>query len=113
MVFFSWVGSLVDQLLEWLGQVFVAFINGLVNLLQLIWETAVATVLIAAFGLISILYVIFYASAVVGETIMEIWDPTSYSTKPSQVFALEQAPQDSPLPTNRSEAKRLKLQNWS
>jgi hypothetical protein len=113
MGFFSWVGSLVDQLLEWLGQVFVAFINGLINLLRLMWETAVATVLIAAFGLVSILYVIFYASAVLGETIMEIWDPASYSTKPSEVFTLEQAPQDSPLPTNRSEAKRLKLQNWS
>ncbi|UXE63238.1 MAG: hypothetical protein KA717_11620 [Woronichinia naegeliana WA131] len=113
MGFFSWLGSLVDQLLEWLGQIFAAFINALVNLLQLIWETAVATVLIAAFGLVSILYVMFYAGAVLGETIMEIWDPASYTTKPSQVFALEQAPQDSPLPTNRSEAKRLKLQNWS
>jgi hypothetical protein len=111
MGFLSWVGGLFDQLLEWLGQVFAAFIYALIDALQLIWETVVVAALIAAFGLISTLYVIFYAGAVLGETIMEIWDPASYTTKPSQVFTLEQAPQDSPLPTNRSEAKRLKLQN--
>lgn len=118
---FAWVGSLVDQLIEWLGKAVQAFIDGLVWTLQRLWETAVVGTLIAAFGLVATLYVIFYAGVVLGETIMEIWDPSNYNTKPSQVFVLEpapafvlgQAPQSSPLPTNRSAAKRLTLQNWN
>jgi hypothetical protein len=113
MGFFAWVGSLIDQLIEWLGRVVKAFIEALVWGLQKLWETVIVGVLIAAFGLVATLYVIFYAGAILGETIMEIWDPRYYNTKPSQVFTLEQAPQGSPLPTNRSEAKTLKLDNWS
>ncbi|MCC3437134.1 MAG: hypothetical protein EAZ39_04840 [Oscillatoriales cyanobacterium] len=113
MGFFSWVGSLIDQLIEWLGRAVAAFINGLVDLIKALWETVIVTALIAVFGFVATLYVILYAGALLGETMMEIWDPVYYTTKPSQVFVLEQAPQDSPLPTNRSEAKRLKLQNWS
>jgi len=119
MGFFSWVGSLIDQLIEWLGRAVAAFINGLVDLIKALWETVIVTALIAAFGLVATLYVIFYAGAVLGETIMEIWDPSYYSSKPSEVFVVEQAPtfgqalQDSPLPTNRSAAKKLTLQNWS
>ncbi len=113
MGFFTWVGSLIDQLIEWLGRAVAAFINALVDLIKALWETVIVTALIAAFGLVATLYVIFYAGAVLGETIMEIWDPAYYSSKPSEVFVLEQAPQNTPLPTNRNAAKRLKLQNWS
>lgn len=113
MGFFTWVGSLVDQLIEWLGRKVKAFIDALVWTLQRLWETVILGVLIAAFGLVATLYVIFYAGAVLGETVMEIWDPVNYNTKPSEVFILEQAPQESPLPTNSSEARRLQLQNWN
>ncbi len=113
MGFFAWVGSLIDQLVEWLGRVVKAFIEALVWALQKVWETVVVAALIAAFGLVATLYVIFYAGAVLGETIVEIWDPAYYSSKPSQVFILEQAPQNSPLPTNRAAAKRLNLKNWN
>lgn len=116
---FAWVGSLIDQLIEWLGRAVAAFIDALVWALQKVWETVIVAALIAAFGLVATLYVIFYAGAVLGETIMEIWDPRYYNTKPSEVFVVEQAPtfgkglQDSPLPTNRSAAQKIKLQNWS
>jgi hypothetical protein len=112
MGLFAWLGSLVDELIEWLGRIFLAFIEALARVLEAIWYTAVATVLIAAFGALATLYVIFYAGALLGETVMEIWDPR-YLTKQSQVFKLKQAPQSSPLPTNRSEAKVLELENWS
>lgn len=112
MGFFTWLGSLVDELIAWLGRVFLAFIEALARVLEAIWKTAVATVLIAAFGSVATLYVIFFAGLVLGETMMEIWDP-NYPNKQSQVFKLKQAPQSSPLPTNRSEAKVLDLQNWN
>jgi hypothetical protein len=110
MGFFSWLGGLVDQLLDWLGKAVAAFINALAYALEKIWETAVATVLIAAFGVVATLYVIFYAGAVLGETIMEIWDPKYYNSKPSQVFRIKEAP-PTQLPTKRSEAKILELEN--
>lgn len=113
MGFFTWVGSLIDQFIDWLGEMFRRFIEALVNALEKIWETVVATALIAAFGLFAILYVIFYAGAMLGETIMEIWDPKYANSKPSQVFKLKQAPQDSPLPKYRDKAKVLELTNWS
>jgi len=113
MGFFAWVGSLIDQLVEWLGRAVKAFIDGLIWALQKVWETVIVAALIAAFGLVATLYVIFYAGAALGETIVEIWDPSYYNSKPSQLFILEQAPQSSPLPTQRSEAKRLKLQDWN
>lgn len=119
MGFFAWVGSLIDQLIDWLGRVVKAFIEALVWALQKVWETVIVAALIAAFGLVATLYVIFYAGAVLGETIVEIWDPRYYDSKPSQVFIVEQAPtlgkglQDSPLPTNRAAAKKLTLENWS
>jgi hypothetical protein len=119
MGFFAWVGSLIDQLVEWLGRAVKAFIDGLIWALQKVWETVIVAALIAAFGLVATLYVIFYAGAVLGETIMEIWDPSYYSSKPSEVFVLEKAPtfgqalQDSPLPANRSAAKKITLENWS
>lgn len=112
MGLFRWLGGLLDELIEWLGRVFLAFIEALVGLLKAIWYTAVATVLIAAFGYVATLYLIFFAVGLFAETMMEIWDPR-YPNKQSQVFKLEQAPQDSPLPKNRSEAKVLELQNWN
>lgn len=113
MGLFAWLGSLVDELIEWLGRIFLAFIEALARVLEAIWYTAVATVLIAAFGALAILYVIFYAGALLGETMMEIWDPRYSYQQQSQVFKLKQAPQNSLLPTNRSEAKVLELENWS
>jgi hypothetical protein len=104
--------ELIDKLIESLGKENLAFIEALARVLEAIWYTAVATVLIAAFGALATLYVIFYAGALLGETMMEIWDP-GYPAKQSQVFKLKQAPQSSPLPTNRSEAKVLELENWS
>ncbi|MDE5072753.1 MAG: hypothetical protein O4806_13220 [Trichodesmium sp. St5_bin8] len=112
MGFFTWFGSLIDQFLDWLGEIFRRFIEALVYALQKIWNTVVVAALIAAFGAVATLYVIFYAGAVLGETIMEIWDPRYASSKPSEVFKLQQAPQDSPLPAKRSEAKILKLKDW-
>ncbi len=112
MGFFSWLGDLFDQLLAWLGRAVKAFLEGLIWLLQNLWEAIVFTSLVAAFGFVPTLYVIFYAGAVLGKTIMEIWDPSHYDSKPSQIFELKQAPQDSPLPSSRSEAKVLTLENW-
>ena len=71
------------------------------------WETVIATALIMAFGYASVLHVIFYAGAVLGETIMEIWEPVFYDSQPAEVFKIRQAPENSPLPTRRSEAKVL------
>lgn len=113
MGFFAWLGGLVDQLIDWLGRAFKAFIDGLMSVLKRLWDSVVVTALIAAFGFVATLYVIFYAGAVLGETIMEIWDPNYYSSKPSQVFKVKQAPQNTPLPTKRSEAKTLELEDWN
>jgi len=110
MGFFTWLGSLADQLLEWLGRALKAFIDALIYVLEKIWETAVATVLIAAFGFIATLYVIFYTGYLLGETIMEIWDPRS--NKPSEVFKLKQAPKGAALNKTRNEARILELSNW-
>lgn len=111
MGFFAWVGGLIDELIAWLGRAFESFIRGLVWALEAIWQTAVVSVLIAAYGAIATLYVIFYTGFLIGETIMEVWDPSYVNSKPSQVFTIDKAPQDSPLPT-RSEAQKLTLKNW-
>jgi hypothetical protein len=42
---------------------------------------------------------------------MEIWDPRYADSKPSQVFQVKQAPQNSPLPKYRSDAKVISLEN--
>lgn len=112
MGLFSWLGSLLDQLIDWLGRVVKAFLDALIWGLQELWDAVVVGILLAAFGYVTTLYVIFYAGVALGETIMEVWDPNYYSSKPSQVFKVEQAPQSSPLPTSRSEAKILTLKNW-
>ncbi|NES63951.1 MAG: hypothetical protein F6K24_00995 [Okeania sp. SIO2D1] len=36
----------------------------------------------------------------------------SVSSKPAQIFKLEKAPKNVPLPTKRSKAKILRLENW-
>ncbi len=109
MGFFTWLGSLADQLLEWLGRAVKAFIDALIAALKKIWETAVKTVLIAAFGFASVLYVIFYTGYIAGETIMEIWDPRS--NKPSEVFKIRQAPSGARLNKTRNEAQILEMVN--
>ncbi|GET38494.1 hypothetical protein [Microseira wollei] len=123
MGFFTWLGSQLDRLASevfnwlrdvttWLAEKLTAFLKALFTGLQKLWETAIASVLTAAFGFASILYVIFYAGSVLGETIMEIWDPRYVNSKPSQVFKLKQAPQNTPLP-KRSEAQTLLIEDWN
>jgi len=124
MGFFTWLGTWLDRVAEsvfnwlvdvttWVVERLIAFLKALFEKLQKIWPTLVAPVLAAAFGELSVLYVIFYAGAVIGQTIMEVWDPLKLKSKPSEVFKLEQAPQSSPLPELRSEARVLKLENWN
>ena len=113
MRLFQWLGKLLDDLIYWLGEVVKIFLQDLVWDLQRLWETAIAAALTAAFGTTAVLYVIFYAGVVLGETIMEVWNPAKYNSRPSEVFNLQQAPQDSPLPTSRREAKILILENWN
>ncbi|NEP56226.1 MAG: hypothetical protein F6K31_04270 [Symploca sp. SIO2G7] len=123
MGFFTQLSDRLDRLAEsvfdwlvdvttWAVEKLTIFVKTLFQKLQKIWPTLVAPVLIAAFGELSILYVIFYAGAVLGQTIMEIWDPIYVNSKSSQVFKLEQAPQISPLPELRSESRVLKLENY-
>lgn len=110
MGLFQWLGRLLDQLIGWLGQAVAAFLEALVWSIQRIWETTITALLIASFGRTTMLYVIFYAGYVLGETVMEIWDPYDNS-KPSEVLKFRRAPQDSPLPTNRGNARVLELQS--
>ncbi len=117
MGLFTWLGSLLNQLITWLGKAVAAFLEALMWAIQEVWDTAIANVLIVAFGADIVLHAIFYAGAIAGETLMEVWDPRHYNSKPSQVFSVRQtsgpqfsqALQDSPLPTQRSEAKVLTL----
>ena len=109
--FKQWLGKLLDDLISWLGRAVAAFLQAFVNALQAIWDVAIATVLIAAFGYVSVLYAIFYAGAVLGETFMEVWDPRFVTTKQSKVFRVKQAPQKSPLPTQRSNDHVIILEN--
>lgn len=111
MGFFSWVGGLIDDLIAWLGRAVEAFVRALVSALEAIWQTVVVGVLIAAFGFSATLYVIFYAGFLAGQTIMEIWDPRYYNSKPSEQFVLEKAPQSSPLPTQRNKARVVAMKN--
>ncbi|ROI10199.1 hypothetical protein ACLB6K_13595 [Microcystis aeruginosa FACHB-524] len=114
MGFFAWLGSLVDELIEWLGEVWSNFVQALVNKIQAIWYTEIAPVLREAFGILShiTLYVIYYAGAKIDEIIKEVWDPR-YPQKQSQVFILKKAPQNTPLPKYRSDAKVLELKPGS
>ncbi len=105
MGFFSWLGGLVDQLLDWLGRAVAAFINALVATIQALWYSAIVGVLIGAFGYAATLYAIFYAGAVLYETLMEVWNPNS--NKPSEVFSIEQAPANTPLPRQRSQVTKV------
>lgn len=113
MGLFSWLGSLLDQLILWLGESVAAFLEALILAIQAVWYTAIASILISAFGASVVLYAIFLAGAIAGETLMEVWDPRYYDSKPSQVFSVRQAPQNSPLPTQRSESQVIVLENWA
>ncbi len=112
MGLFQWLGKLLDDLISWLGRSVKVFLEELIWALQKIWNTLIAATLLAAFGSAAILYVIFYSGAVLGQTIMEVWDPEYHDSKDSEVFVIGQAPQNSPLPTKRREAKVLTLENW-
>jgi hypothetical protein len=113
MGLFSWLGSLLDQLISWLGALVAAFLEALIFAIKAVWNVAIASVLISVFGVGVVLYAIFLAGAIAGETLMEVWDPRYHNSKPSQVFSVRQAPQDSPLPTQRSESKVVVLENWA
>lgn len=113
MGFFQRLGKFLDDLIEWLGQIAKDFIERLIFALKDLWETTIEALLIAAFGASSILYAIIYAGHAWGTTIMEVWDPKYLESKRAEVFEIKQAPQDSPLPKNRKEAKVLELTNWS
>lgn len=113
MGLFSWLGSLLDQLISWLGESVAAFLEALILAIQAVWYTVIASILISAFGAGVVLYAIFLAGAIASETLMEVWDPRYYDSKPSQVFSIRQAPQNSPLPTQRSDSQIIVLENWS
>lgn len=106
---FEELGRLIDQSIAWLGERVADFLRALIRSLEKIWKTLVVASLIAAFGVVATLYVIFYASYLLGETIMEVWDPRN-PNKPSEVFKVRKGPQNTPLPKNRSEAKVLVLE---
>jgi hypothetical protein len=110
MGLFAWVGSLIDQLVDWLTEALRSFINALIGALKLIWDTAVATVLIATFGLVGTLYVIFYAGTTRGKTIMEVWNPQNMD-QASEVFIMDQAPPNQQMP-KRGNERVLTLKNW-
>ncbi|NES23732.1 MAG: hypothetical protein F6K41_33635 [Symploca sp. SIO3E6] len=139
MGFFTWLGCWLDRVAEsvfswlvdvtsWVVERLAVFVKILFETLQKVWSTEVVFVLIKSFGIKDFLHVIFYATRIAGETIMEIWDPLSVYSKPSQVFKVQQAkalqmtqsqalrttpaPQSSPLPKYRTAAKVLKLENW-
>ena len=111
--FFHFLANLFDAMIEWLGEEVTSFLQKLIDKLQSIWETQIRTALLTAFGDTSVLYIIFYAGEAIGETIMEIWDPRYYDSKPSQVFQLKQYPIDNPLPKRRQDARVLMLENWA
>ena len=50
MGLFQWLGKLLDDLINWLGRAVAAFLEAFVWALEKIWQTAIAAVLIAAFG---------------------------------------------------------------
>ena len=100
MGFFGWLGSLVDQLLEWLGSAFKFFINALVSELESLWKTVIRSALIAAFGFVAILYVIFYVKN--GKTMADFWDPQK-DKKPSSFVITGLAPPSTPIPRENSQ----------
>jgi hypothetical protein len=105
--------SLEKDFIEHFDRVYYAFIKALIISIQAVWYTAIAPVLVAAFGAGVVLYAIFLAGAVAGETLMEVWDPKYHNSKPSEVFSIRQTPQDSPLPTRRDQSRIVMIENWS
>lgn len=84
------------------------------------WETTIMPSLIAEFGLVETLYVIFYLGKNQDEIIMEIWDRNYFDAKPSQVFVFEldaetvlELKSVLKLTENRSQAKKYALNNWN
>lgn len=84
------------------------------------WETTIIPSLIAKFGLVETLYVIFYLGKNQDEIIMEIWDCNYFDAKPSQVFVFEldaetvlELKSVLKLTENRSQAKKYALNNWN
>jgi hypothetical protein len=86
----------------------------LVSLLEPIWDSEIAPVLIREFGQNTPLSVIFYQGKYSGEVLMEIWDPLHVKNKSSQVFAIRGVPKSEVrcFATSRQQAQVLNLNNW-
>jgi hypothetical protein len=86
----------------------------LLETLSPIWDKNVAPTLLSAFGDVTTLYAIFYApDTPEREVILEVWDPIYVDSKPSEVFRFKGIPNVAArLPSSRSEAKVITLENW-
>ena len=77
------------------------------------WDTVIAPSLLSEFGNLATLHAIFYLASNTDEVILEVWDPSCVETKPSEVFKLAGVPDTAKrLPSSRSKAKILTLENW-
>lgn len=93
----------------------VLIVEALIEKVSPIWDTVIIPLLVTKFGKGSTLYAIFYApNSRKNKVILEIWDPNYVDTKPSEVFELEGMHDViEQLPTNRTKAQILTLENWS
>ncbi|MCC5662750.1 hypothetical protein LC653_02085 [Nostoc sp. CHAB 5784] len=98
MTFSRWLDTLFDNLINWLGKVFSAWIQQLVSRIQSSWEAQIAPVLRYFFGVVTQFYVLFYRT-VKDIVNMEFWDPNSLQYgKPSRTFEITKAPNGVPIP---------------
>ncbi|GAB4189549.1 MAG: hypothetical protein Fur006_30900 [Coleofasciculaceae cyanobacterium] len=95
----NWVKNLWNSVTDWLGRAWESFVNWLMNTLEFLWDVFIAGILFSTFGYAYILYVIFYV--LYDDIIMEAWDSNDMS-KPSERFKLEEADQNTPLPSRQN-----------
>ncbi|MDM3853319.1 MAG: hypothetical protein PT119_25920 [Aphanizomenon gracile PMC627.10] len=96
----QWLSSLWNSFTSWLGSVWEWFVKWLINLLELLWDVFIASILWQAFGSAFLLYVIFYI--LYSDVIMEAWNPNSNQS--SERIKLKEAPSGTPL-TDRQGSK--------
>ena len=113
----SWLDRLFDQLVNWLGKALKKFIKRLLNALENIWEMVKAT-LIAAYGFVVGLYLIFYTVKKIGETYIDVWNPKQSGNTRQFQLGIAPAPksatipsQEFPLPEKEDNPKIFVLQN--
>lgn len=106
MGFFGWLGSLVDQLIDWLGKALSPFINALVNAISNIWENRIFPALKEAFGYaVGTFYMIIYSLN--SRIITELWPKNS--NQPTQGFEIKGlAPPSTHIPP-RGETRILEV----